>query len=133
MRIIIIFFYFIVICIVFSLFNRRLFDELSAHRLCSIFLSKFFFSYSKPWLFCLKHHYDERLTFMITLEHILFIRQIMFKNSTIFTKRKFLLTHEVIKFSSLLFILQNVFYFVLFVFAHKNHFCRKNDICICVI
>ena len=133
MRIIIIFFHFIAICIVFSSFNRRLFDELLAHRLCSILLLKKNFSYSKSWLFCFKHYYDERFTFVITFEHILRIRQIILENLIIFTERKFLSTHEIIKFSSLLFIFQNVFYFVLFVFAHKNHFCRKNNICIYVI
>ena len=133
MRIIIISFHFIAICIVFSSLSRCLFDELPAHRLCSIFFQKIFFWYSKLWLLCLKHHCDERLTLIITFEHILRIRQIMLENSIIFTERKFLPTHKVIKFSSLLFILQNVFYFVFFVFVHKDHFCKKNNICICVI
>ena len=133
MRIIIILFHFIAICIVFSSFNRRLFDELLAHRLCFIFLSKDFFWYSKSWLLCFKHHCDERLTFMITLEHILRIRQIMLENSIIFTKEKSLSTHEVIRFFPLLFIFQNVFYFILFVFVHKDHFCKENNIWICVI
>ena len=133
MRIIIIFFHFIAICIMFSLFNRRLFDELSAHRLCFILLLKDFFLYSKSWLLCFKHHCDKRFTFVITLKYILRIRQIMLENSIIFTEKNFLSTHEIIKFFSLLLILQNVFYFIFFVFAHKDHFCRRNNICICVI
>ena len=101
---------------------------------CALFFfRKIFLSYSKPWLLCLKHHCDERLTFVITLEHILRIRQIMFENLIIFTEEKSLPTHEVIRFSPLLFILQNVFYFVFFVFAYKDHFCRGNGICICVV
>ena len=127
MTIIIISFYLIVTCIVFSSFNRHLFDELFAHRLCSIFFWKIFFLYSNSWLLCFKYYCDEKFTFVITLEHILRIRQIIFKNSIIFTKRKFLSTHEIIKFFSLLFILQNIFYFVFFLFAYKNHFCKKKQ------
>ena len=133
MRIIIISFYFIAICIVFSLFNRCLFDELLAHRLCLILFSKIFFSYSKPWLFYFKYHCDKRFTFVITLKYILRIRQIILKNSIIFTKRKSLSTHEIIKFFSFFLIFQNVFYFIFFVFAHKNHFCKKDNICKCII
>ena len=133
MRIIIILFYFIAICIVFSSFNRYLFDELLAHCLCSIFLLKKIFSYSKSQLFYFKHHCNKRFTFVITLEHILHIRQIMFKNLIIFTKRKSLSTHKITKIFSLFLILQNVFYFVFFVFAHKNYFCRENNICIYII
>ena len=97
------------------------------------FFQKIFFLYSKSWFFCFKHHCNERFTFVITLEHILRIRQIMFRNSTIFTEKKSLSTHKIIKFFPLLLILQNVFYFVFFVFVHKNYFCKKNNICICVI
>ena len=133
MRIIIILFYFIAICIAFSSFNRCLLDKLFAFYLYFIFLSKDLFLYSKSWLLCFKYHYNERFTFMIMLEYILRIRQIMFKNSIIFTERKFLLTHKIIKFFSLFFIFQNIFYFVFFVFVYKNHFWKKIDICICVI
>ena len=97
MKIVIILFLFIVICIVFSLFSQRLLDELLAFCPCFILLSKFF-AYLKPWFSCFKHHYDERLRFIITLEHILCICQIMFENSIIFTERKFLSMHEIIRF-----------------------------------
>ena len=131
MKIIVILFYFIAICIVLSLFSRHLFDELLA--LSIFFFRKIFHSYSKSWFFYLKYHYNENLTLVITLEHILHICQIMFKNSNIFTEKKFLSTHEIIKFFSFLFIFQNVFYFVFFVFAYKHYFCKRNNICICVI
>ena len=70
---------------------------------------------------------------MILFKHVLRIRQIMFKNSIIFAKKKFFSTYEIIKFFPFLLVLQNVFYFIFFVFVHENHFRRNDDIRICII
>ena len=70
---------------------------------------------------------------MITFKHILHIRQIMLKNLIILAKEKSLSTYLIIEFFSFLFILQNVFYFIFFVFVHKNHFRKENNICIYII
>ena len=133
MKIIIISYYHIIICIVSQLFFRRFFDMLSTYRLRLILFSKDFFSNSKSRLLCLKHHYNKKFMFMILFKHVLRIRQIMFKNSIIFIKRKFFSTYEIIKFFSLFLIFQNIFYFIFFVFVYENYLRRNNDVCICII
>ena len=97
------------------------------------FFRKIFFLNLKFRFFCLKHHCDKKFTFMILFKHVLRIRQIMFKNSTIFARRKFFSTYEIIKFFSFLLVFQNVFHFIFFVFVYENHLRRNDDICIYII
>ena len=133
MKIIIIFCYYNTIYIALQSFFQRFFNVLSTHRLPFIFLSKDFFLNLKSWFFCFKHHCDKRFTFMILFKYILRIRQTIYKNLIILAKRKFFSTYEIIKFSSILFIFQNVFHFIFFVFVHENYFRQNDNMCIYII
>ena len=133
MRIIIILFHFTAICIVFSLFSRRLFDELLAHRLCFILFSKDFFFVFEILTFLFQtllwwkiHACDNVWIYSAHLSDNAWKFNYLHKKEISFNARDN-------KIFFTFFILQNVFYFVLFVFAYKDHFCREDDICICVI
>ena len=133
MKIIIIFYYCIAICIASqSLFRHFL--TCCQRIICILFFfRKIFFLNSKSQFLCFKHHCDKKFTFMILFKHVLRIHQIMFKNSIIFAEEKFFSTYEIIKFFSLFLILQSVLYFIFFVFVYKNHFRRNDDIYIYII
>ena len=121
----------------FVLHRNRFFDVFSTYcqRIVCVlfFFQKIFLLNSKSRLFCLKYYYNKKFMFMILLKHVLRIRQIMFKNSIILAEKKFFSTYKIIKFFLFLFIFQDVFHFIFFVFAYENYFRRDDDICICII
>ena len=94
---------------------------------CSFALRKIVLVDFQSELFCFENDDVQCFAFMILLQQLLRIRQVIFKYSIIFAEKKALSANEIIKFFLFSFILKNVFYFSFLVFVHKNYFIRRDD------